>query len=130
MWPAGHDGGAPPKRNAPVKQRSTATAILSLAGEFEVSGQGGAACRKAQCLGSIVGRSLQSLNVRHLVVLIVDDSSFNSCPRARLAMARVHLPVAMTTNRTLIFGLVCFMIGVWVGRVTAHRPVLWDLLGG
>ena len=36
----------------------------------------------------------------------------------------------MTTNRTLIFCLVCFMIGVWVGRLTAHMPVRWGLLGG
>jgi hypothetical protein len=47
--------------------------------------------------------------------------------------------VAMTTafirlcgrvsDRTLIFGLVCFTIGVWVGRLTAHKSVLWGLLG-
>jgi hypothetical protein len=33
------------------------------------------------------------------------------------------------SNRILIFGLVCFAVGVWVGRLTAHKPVLWGLLG-
>jgi hypothetical protein len=33
------------------------------------------------------------------------------------------------SDRILIFGLVCFTIGVWLGRLTAHKPVLWGLLG-
>ena len=50
-----------------------------------------------------------------------------------------HRLAAMTTafarfcgrvsDRALIFGLVCFTIGVWVGRLTAHKEVLWGLLG-
>jgi hypothetical protein len=33
------------------------------------------------------------------------------------------------SNRVLIFGLVCFAVGVWVGRLIADKPVLWGLLG-
>ena len=33
------------------------------------------------------------------------------------------------SDRTLIFGRVCFTIGVWLGRLTADKPVLWGLLG-
>jgi uncharacterized membrane protein YedE/YeeE len=50
-----------------------------------------------------------------------------------------HRLAAMTTafarfcgrvsDRALIFGLVCFTIGVWLGRLTADKPVLWGLLG-
>jgi hypothetical protein len=34
------------------------------------------------------------------------------------------------TDRALIFGLVCFAIGLCVGRFTAHMAVFWGLLGG
>lgn len=34
------------------------------------------------------------------------------------------------SDRALIVGLVCFVIGLWVGRLTAHKAILWGLLGG
>ena len=52
--------------------------------------------------------------------------------------SQTNRPAAMTTalqvmcrvsGRTLIFGLVCFAIGAWLGRLTAHKPVLRGLLG-
>jgi hypothetical protein len=33
------------------------------------------------------------------------------------------------SDRALMFGLACFVIGLWVGRLTAHKSVLWGLLG-
>jgi hypothetical protein len=41
----------------------------------------------------------------------------------------LHQICGRVSDRTLIFGLACFAIGVWVGRLTAHEPVLWGLLG-
>jgi hypothetical protein len=38
-------------------------------------------------------------------------------------------PCERLTDRALIFGLVCFAIGLWVGRFTAHMAVFWGLLG-
>ena len=42
------------------------------------------------------------------------------------ALIRLYEQVS---DRTLMFGLVCFVIGLWVGRFTAHKWLLWGLLG-
>jgi hypothetical protein len=33
------------------------------------------------------------------------------------------------SDRGLMFGLVYFVIGLWVGRFTVHKALLWGLLG-
>jgi hypothetical protein len=54
----------------------------------------------------------------------------NSKPNRLAAMTTALIRLCRRlSNRILIFGLVCFAVGVWVGRLTAHKPVLWGLLG-
>jgi hypothetical protein len=60
--------------------------------------------------------------------LIFGARSFQTNRLAAMTTAFVRL-CGRVSDRTLVFGLVCFTIGVWVGRLTAHKPVLWGLLG-
>lgn len=78
--------------------------------------------RKQSALASAVGLDFTT---------VVADFWRNELQNYRLvAMTTAFIRLCgRVSDRTLIFGLVCFTIGVWVGRLTAHKSVLWGLLG-